>query len=128
MSRDIYAEVTSAIIAAIEADPGDPVMPWHRGGANQVPKNAATGHEYQGVNILNLWVTAQAAGYDSNAWATYRQWRQVGAQVRKGEKASVIIFYKQVTKETEAGEDETFRVLKWFTVFNANQVEGWQAD
>ncbi|MGR3321398.1 MAG: ArdC-like ssDNA-binding domain-containing protein [Pseudooceanicola sp.] len=85
MSRDIYQEVTSAIIDAIEKNPGDPVMPWHRGGANQVPKNAATGNEYQGVNILNLWITAQAAGFESNEWATYRQLREVGAQVRKGE-------------------------------------------
>jgi len=125
MSRDIYVEVTSAIVAAIEKDPGDPIMPWHRGGAGQIPKNLITDHDYQGVNILNLWVAAHLAGFDSNLWGTYRQWREVGANVRKGEKASVIIFYKQVTKETGAGEDETFRVLKWFNVFNANQVDGW---
>jgi hypothetical protein len=29
MSRDIHTEVTAALVAAIEANPGDPAMPWH---------------------------------------------------------------------------------------------------
>ena len=36
-----------------------------------------------------------------------------------------VVFYKQVVRETD-GEDETFRVLKWFPVCNAGQVDGWQ--
>ena len=126
MSRDVYAEVTNALVASIENNPGDPIMPWHRGGASEVPRNINSGQEYQGVNILNLWVMGQLAGYSSNMWGTYKQWRETGAHVRKGEKASVVIFYKQITKEAEDGEDETYRVLKWFSVFNATQVEGWE--
>jgi antirestriction protein ArdC len=53
----------------------------------------------------------------------------LGAQVRKGEKSTIAIFYKSYTKEVEApdtGEktDEARRVLKAYPVFNADQVEG----
>ena len=129
MSRDVYAEVTDKLVAAIEANPGDPTMPWHRGGANAVPRNALTEQEYQGVNILNLWVVGQVAGFTSNFWGTYKQWQALGAQVRKGEKSTPVVFYKQVVKRSEGGEDEdseTIRILKYSTTFNADQVDGWQ--
>lgn len=128
--RDIHAEITVKLITAIEAKPGDPILPWHRGGANEVPRNIASGQDYQGVNILNLWVTGQLAGHTSSVWGTYRQWRDLDAQVRKGATATPVVFYKQITKagdnEATTGETETtYRVLKWFPVFNANQVDGF---
>jgi antirestriction protein ArdC len=125
MSRDIHTEVTAALVAAIEANPGDPVMPWHRGGASELPVNIASGAAYQGVNIVTLCVTGQLAGHASSVWGTYRQWRAAECQVRRGETAVPVVFYKQVVRE-EDGEDETFRVLKWFPVFNVGQVDGWQ--
>ena len=93
--RDIYAEITDKIIAAIEQNPGEPVLPWHRSGFRPViPKNAATGNDYRGVNILSLWVTALERGYESGVFATYKQWSALGAQVRKGETAAPIVFYR----------------------------------
>ncbi|MER8533377.1 ArdC family protein [Mesorhizobium sp. M0220] len=56
--------------------------------------NIASGKPYNGVNILSLWVSAQASDFLSNLWGTYRQWQERGAQVRKGEKSSLIVFYK----------------------------------
>ena len=68
-------------------------------------------------------------GYASPYWMTYNQSQALGAQVRKGEKSTIAIFYKSYTKEVEApdtGEksDEARRVLKAYPVFNADQVEG----
>jgi len=125
MSRDIYQEVTSALVAAIEANPGDPVMPWHTGGSGSLPFNAKTSSEYHGVNILNLWITAQAKNYGSNAWASFRQWKALGASVRKGELSTPVVFYKKVTRENGSGEEEVLRILKHSSLFNAGQVEGW---
>ena len=49
--RDIYAEITDKIIAAIEQNPGEPVLPWHRSGFKAaIPNNAATGNDYRGVD------------------------------------------------------------------------------
>jgi antirestriction protein ArdC len=124
MARDIYAEVTNALVSSIEADPGKPIMPWNRTGTNTVPSNIASGSEYSGINIINLWVTAQVRGFATGTWGTYRQWREKGASVQKGQKSTPVIFYKQVTRESVDGEDESYRVLKYFNVFNADQVDG----
>ncbi|AXI40712.1 peptidase [Sulfitobacter sp. SK011] len=125
MARDIYAEVTNTLVSSIEADPGKPIMPWNRTGTNTVPSNIASGSEYGGVNIINLWVTAQVQGFATGIWGTYRQWREKGASVQKGQKSTPVIFYKQVTRERADGEDESYRVLKYFNVFNADQVDGY---
>ena len=70
--------------------------------------NAATGKPYRGVNTVVLWTTAQAEGYPSAVWATYRQWAELGAQVRKVEGASPVVFWKISDKEEQedVGEGE----------------------
>jgi antirestriction protein ArdC len=127
MARDIYAEVTNALVASIEADPGKPVMPWNRTGTNEMPNNIASGDDYHGVNIINLWVTSQAAGFATSVWGTFRQWRAMGASVQKGQKSTPVVFYKQVIQEYTDSEDASYRVLKYFSVFNADQVDGYDA-
>lgn len=128
--RNIYDTITAKILAAIEANPGDPVMPWQRSGARPVlPTNAVTGQAYRGVNILSLWVSALERGYGSGEWTTLRQWNEKGACVRKGEKASPIVFYKEidVAADADAGEaeGERRRVARGYWVFAAEQVEGY---
>jgi antirestriction protein ArdC len=61
MARDIYAEVTNALVTSIEADPGKPTMPWNRSGINKMPSNIASGDDYNGINVINLWVTPTGA-------------------------------------------------------------------
>ena len=79
------------------------------------------------MNVFWLWMVADMCGYASPFWMTYNQAKALGAQVRKGEKSTIAIFYKSYTKEVEApdtGEksDEVRRVLKAYPVFNADQV------
>jgi antirestriction protein ArdC len=130
---NIYETITSKLLALTEANPGDPVMPWQRAGRCPVlPTNAVTGHGYRGVNILSLWATALERGYDSGEWATLRQWNEKGAHVRKGEKASPIVFYKEIALEAHSvpeeaeGETERRRMARGYWVFAAEQVEGYQ--
>ena len=92
---DIYQRVTDRIIAAIEAGAGEWRMPWHSvadGMAPVLPVNAVSKKPYRGINTVVLWATAQGEAYPSAVWATYRQWTELGAQVRKGEKASPVVF------------------------------------
>ena len=91
--RDIHAEITGKLITAIEADPGKPSMPWRRSSAPLfTPVNALTEKPYNGINIVSLWIAAESGGYHSPVWATYKQWTELGAQVRKGEKSSPVVF------------------------------------
>ena len=62
--------------------------------------NAATDKPYRGVNILSLWADALFKRYVWGYWASYKQWQTLGAQVRKGERGTAIVFYKQVEQET----------------------------
>jgi antirestriction protein ArdC len=127
--RDIHAAITQTIIDAIEAGAGQFERPWHRPGL-QMPLNATTDNYYKGVNVVALWAQAIDRGYSSNLWASYKQWQDVGAQVRKGERGSMIVFYKRLEDlPLEQGDDAT-KGLKFVArasyVFNVQQVEGFE--
>lgn len=127
--RDIHAEITAKLIAAIESDPGRPTMPWRRHSKPLfMPENALTKKLYNGINVVSLWVSAEVAGYDAPVWATYRQWSEIGAQVRKGEKSSLVVFYKEYETDPSpdvADDDGKRRVARASYVFNAAQVDGY---
>jgi antirestriction protein ArdC len=127
--RDIHVEITNKLIAAIEADPGNPSLPWRRSaGPLFMPTNALTRNAYNGINVVSLWVSAEIRGYSAPIWATYRQWAELGAQVRKGEKSSLVIFYKDYDTDPEpenADDDGKRRFARASYVFNAAQVEGF---
>ena len=46
--------------------------------------------------------------YPTARWATYKQWQALGAQVRKGERGTLGIFWK-VTDRTDRTDDDTER-------------------
>lgn len=128
---DIHAIITNQIIAAIEAGAGEFKMPWHRSqGSLMRPVNIATGNAYQGINILSLWVAAEARGYSAPIWGTFKQWLDAGYPVRKGEKSVMGVVYKDwnVTEENaETGESVEKKVgmARAFPLFNCAQVEGY---
>jgi antirestriction protein ArdC len=94
------------------------------------PVNIASANPYNGVNIVSLWVAAQACDYPSHLWGTYRQWQERGCHVRKGEKSSLVVFYKKLKyakTDDETGEPGTEERLmaRASFVFNAAQVDGF---
>lgn len=128
---DIYSRITTEIVAAIETGAGDWRMPWHHNGAEITrPKNVASHKHYRGINVLALWIAAQARSYSSGLWATYRQWAALGAQVRKGERGTTVVFWKQAVSRADEDHDDDGTVhdrmfARAFTVFNLAQVEGY---
>jgi antirestriction protein ArdC len=99
---DIYDRVTKQIVEAIEAGAGRFKMPWHITSADTFsPMNAVSKRRYRGVNVISLWIAAESCGYESGMWATYKQWGEFGAQVRRGEKATLIVFWKVSEREEE---------------------------
>lgn len=125
---DIHQTVTDTIVAAIERGVGEWKMPWHQGhGLSFIPANIE-GHSYHGVNCIHLFCCALNKHYGTNTWGSFRQLQEAGLQVRKGEKASLVVFYKSITVEPDAereDDDGTRRVLKHYSVFNVEQCEGW---
>jgi antirestriction protein ArdC len=78
-----------------------------------------------------LWAAAQKLGYAANEWATYRQWQDAGAQVRKGERSTTVVFWKFFDRDEERqdeGESQEHRqrcLARAYNVFNAAQVDGY---
>jgi antirestriction protein ArdC len=128
---DIYQSVTNTIIAQIEAGGGPSEMPWHHDGVPiGRPGNALSNSFYRGINVIMLWIAAQIANYPTGQWATYRQWRELNAQVRKGERSTLVVFWKKLdTNDGEEREGDNQRgrrfVARGFSVFNAAQVDGY---
>lgn len=129
---DVYRTVTQNIVEAIEAGAGTFVMPWHGdGAATGKPENAYTRMEYHGINVLALWAQACLTGFGSGYWASYKQWQHAGAQVKRGERGTTIVFFKRLDgpgADTDEDEDQPRHrlVARASRVFNADQVEGWQ--
>jgi antirestriction protein ArdC len=129
--KNIYKEITEQIVQALE----DGVRPWHQPwntahmeGRIAIPLRQ-NGVAYRGVNVLALWMQAMAKGYASPIWMTYRQAQALGANVRKGEKGSLVVYADKITRtETNAatGEESERAIpfMKGYTVFNAEQIEG----
>ena len=125
VKTDLYQTVTDSIIAALESGVKPWVCPWVRNGAAAgLPANFSTGTAYSGINIMLLWCSAAKQGFQDERWLTYKQAQELGGQVRKGEHGTTAIFYKTLEKEDEDGEIEKIPMLKAFTVFNVEQIDG----
>lgn len=129
--RDIAAEITAKILAELEVG----VMPWRKpwDGARTgaVLPRRATGETYRGVNVVLLWSAAIERGYLSPYWLTFNQAVKLGAQVRKGERGEVVVYYGhgKRTRIDEGGAEveDAFRFLKWYVVFSADQIDNLPA-
>lgn len=93
--------------------------PWHRNWKLLRAYNSVTDKPYRGINTVLLW-----GHYECSEWAGYKQWKQIGAQVRKGEKGTPIIFYQPPFIDDDGQKKPpVYRVSK---VWNAEQVDGYE--
>lgn len=132
MATDIYETITNKIVAQIEAGAGEWRMPWHGEGL-KAPRNPLSGTRYRGINVPLLWAAGEEKGYSSSLWATYKQWQEAGAQVRKGEKSELVFFWKKIDRPAEdaeqGGEDgksKAWFVARAYNVFAVEQVDGFE--
>jgi len=133
-TKDIYQRVTDQIVAELEKGVRPWLKPWnaeHAAGRITRPLRA-NGIAYRGINVLMLWAAATERGYSAPLWLTYKQAQELGGQVRKGEKGSLVVYANTITKtETDqaTGEDLEREIpfMKGYTVFNAGQVDGLPA-
>ncbi len=130
---DLHHTITNKIVAMLEeAQSSGASFPWCRPGVTlSRPTNALTKKRYNGINILTLWCEGHERNFKSGLFATYKQWQELDAQVRKGEKSSPIVFYKTYeveSNEPKSEEDDatrTIRMARGYHVFNADQVDNF---
>jgi len=124
--HDLYKSVTDQIIKDLESGCPSWTKPWRTGNPGKVlPENAATGRHYSGINIPILWQAREANGYPTPEWLTYKQCLPMGWQVRKGEKATTVVFVKKVSVKKE-DEETQLSLLRVYHVFNVAQIDGFE--
>jgi antirestriction protein ArdC len=100
--------------------------PWAGAGGPVMPRRHA-GARYRGINVLILWSAAEAAGYRSPHWMTFKQSLEYGGCVKKGEKSTQIVFANKVMRSeiNNLGEavEKNFSFLKEYSVFNVEQID-----
>ncbi|MEW8026888.1 MAG: zincin-like metallopeptidase domain-containing protein [Candidatus Thiodiazotropha endolucinida] len=128
--QDVYTRVTDKIVADLEQGVRPWMKPWnaeHAAGRITKPLRH-NGQAYNGINILMLWSAAVTEGYSAPIWMTFRQAKELGAHVRKGEKGELVVYANTITRTEEDanGEDveQTIPFMKGYTVFNVEQIEG----
>ena len=138
---DYHTAFASKIKEQIEQGVAPWQKPW-KPGEQRLPKNIQTDKPYRGGNSVYLSVAQTAKGYGDNRWATYKQIKDMGGQVRKGEKATHVLFYK-FDDETPKAQDQPDRpttegkaerehtrppMVCCYAVFNVAQADGLQLE
>lgn len=143
----LYEEITARIVADLEQGIVPWVQPWSRSNGPQefplgLPRNAATGKTYSGINILILWGHAFDGGFASQNWLTFRQAKALGGSVRKGEQGVGVCYADKFipTNNRKGGhaaatgaatqtgapnaQADAIPFLRRYTVFNFEQCDG----
>jgi antirestriction protein ArdC len=135
-AADVMAATVTHLIGRMEQGVELGTLPWHHDGTIGMPHNSITKNVYRGGNLITLWFTGSEHGWASNEWATFKQWQQIGATVRKGERGTRLVYWGTLTTDTDTTETtngeqadtpakaKSRQFAKTFVVFNAAQVDG----
>src|SRR4051794_9168902 len=118
MANDLYQNVTARILAQLETGAAPWVKPWSATPGKNMPMNAATSRPYSGANVVLLWMTAHR--FSAPHFLTFKQAKDLGGNVRKGEHGFTVVFVKPMTAKPKDGQEtgKAFMMLKAYTVFN----------
>jgi len=120
--QSVYSIITERVLGQLAAG----VVPWRKPWVGDMPKNLLTGREYRGINSFLL----HCAPFNSSYWMTYRQAAELGGCVRGGSKGQPVVFWRWTDKVERDGAGvaklRRSAILRHYTVFNAEQVDGVQ--
>jgi antirestriction protein ArdC len=126
MKRDLYADVSTRIVAELEAGAAPWVKPWSGTAGMNTPCNAVTDRPYSGCNVVLLWM-AQTASYRTPRFLTFKQALELGGNVRRGEHGTKVYFVKQLQVHgKESDHNSAARLvpmMREYTVFNVDQCD-----
>ena len=113
--------ITERIIGLLKSG----TVPWHKPwkGSSMIPKRE-NGKAYRGINPFIL----SCAGYANPYFLTFKKAKELGGDVRPGEKGWPVVFWKPMEiDEKNAGGQLTGRTkkiffLRYYTVFNVEQI------
>lgn len=116
-TEDIYNIVTDRIIELLEQG----TIPWSKCWSSPeggLPRNFISKKPYRGINSFLL----AFAPYESPYWISFKQAKDLGGSVKKGEKSTLVVFWK-IVKKTEDGIEKSIPLLRYYRVFNLDQCD-----
>jgi antirestriction protein ArdC len=135
--EELRQKITDQIVESLKSGGIPPWRrPWGISPNSGFPVNVVSKRRYSGVNVLLLRMAAMQHGHTSKYWATFNQWRDMGGRIQRrpdhvkpGSWGQSIVFFTKVTKtevDPTTGEEEetSFPLLRTYTVFNVDQVDG----
>ena len=127
IKKDLYQDFTDQVIKQMENNN----MNWSKPFTTTILNghhNVISKKPYQGMNCFSIGLSVHKNGFKSNEWATFNQWKNLGANVLKGSKGTQILYWNIKEYEDKTNKDEKVKIpfLKYFVVFNADQVEGYE--
>jgi antirestriction protein ArdC len=106
------------------------MKPWstyHLEGRITMPKRH-NDENYNGLNILLLWDALMSNSYTKNQWMTFKQAKELGGHILKGQRGHQVIYANTMVKTEQDPEgkelSQTIPFLKMYTVFNVEQIKG----
>ena len=127
-AQDFVEKIVKSFIDGLDQHGSDWQKGWLTTGGNEfIPVNGVTGSEYSGSNVFTLMALGAASGYQSNKWATYKQWQSAGKQVNKGQKATgFAVKYGDGKRQDENGDDHYYKFMRAYALFNEEQLLGYE--
>lgn len=120
MTNKVYDIITQRIIDQLEAGVIPWRKPWGTSGNGEMPKNGMTGRHYSGINLLMLnW---------GEEYFTFKQIQEKHWNVKKGSKASIVVFFQMLEKPNKKNEEELDRIpmMRYYNVFAGSDIEGYK--
>ena len=115
---DVYQLSTDQILEALDQGTVPWRKPWHAG---SLPQNAVSKKAYRGINPFLL----QLGGFSDHRWVSYKQAAELGGNIKKGAKSTMVTFWKQLQVEDhDTQKIKTIPLLRYYRVFNVEQCEG----
>ena len=116
MKRNLYEEITTSVITALESGTIPWQRPWATSGMRGMPRSVSTGKVYNGINAFILGMS----GYGSPWWMTFRQAKAQGGTVRRGEKGTQVVFWKFLEDKRKDAKKRRYNTRKVFKEKRSN--------
>lgn len=131
VNKNLYADVAARIVAELESGAAPWVKPWSGTAGRNQPANAVTNRPYSGANVALSWMSCASRGWAIPRFLTFKQAREAGGSVRKGEHGTRVYFVKRLRvrdrKDDGSTEEREVGMLREYVVFNVGQCDGLAA-
>lgn len=123
-TKNAYQMVTDRIVEMMQQGIIPWRKPWHYGAVAEDGEVAISYTSRRAYSLLNQWLLGEPGEY-----LTFKQIDERGGRIKKGAKARMVVFFKQMPyteTDPKTGEEvvKTYPLLRWYNVWHINQTEG----